>query len=770
MRIRTRLTLAAFVPVFLLLVVGGALLYSYHVLSNARHDSDMARQIASSSSDLNGFVYSYVLYHEDRPKQQFLAAYDSTAGLVGSAHFGDGDQQRLLDTIRTDNDATRGSFLELVSSYASAGSNTGNALAQQQQEQLTGQILLGSQEMHSDALRLQTLTSDNLSASQRQIIVAIFLAMLLATVPVTGMLFLMRRSVADSLSGLRRGVEVIGAGDLDHRIGMSGRDELADLGRSFDDMTGRLQAVTVSRDSLEEEIAERKRAEIALRESEERWVTTLASIGDAVMATDVDANITFINSVAAALTGWTQAEAVGKTAAEVFNIINQQTRERIANPVSKVLQEKRTQGLANHTVLIRRDGTELPIDDSAAPIRDAAGTVTGVVLVFRDITERKQAEASRQALAEQRQLALDAAHLGWWHLDPVSGMARWDEGYRKIFGVEGYEQLNDEILQRIIHPDDLPKLWSKVEAALDPADPKSFVAEYRINRPDGVTRWVRAHGLASFDGDGRDRRAISFVGTVEDITEHKRAEEELRTALAAKDDFLSMVSHEMRTPLTGIMGNALLLSEPSFQVDETESREMLRDVAEGAKRLAGTIDNMLALARVQTGRRALIEPLSAQAIVTEIAEQHRLRYGHRKIEVRASDEPLKVLASREYLGHIVSNLLENAEKYTPKEELIAIELRADGNEATVRVVDCGIGLTQEEAEHIFEPFYRSARIAAVSPGMGIGLSVCKRLVEEQGGRMSVESAGEGMGSVFLFTLPAAGESMPPSAESSPPQP
>lgn len=182
---------------------------------------------------------------------------------------------------------------------------------------------------------------------------------------------------------------------------------------------------------------------------------------------------------------------------------------------------------------------------------------------------------------------------------------------------------------------------------------------------------------------------------------------------------------------------------------------MLRDIAEAGKRLAGTIDNMLALARLEAGRRTVIEPLSAQAVVAEITEQHGMRYEHRRIEVRAVDDSSKVLASREYLGHILSNLLENAEKYTPKDELIAIELRADGNDATLRVVDRGIGLTPEEAEHIFEPFYRSQRIAAISPGMGIGLSVCKRLVEAQGGRIWVESAGEGKGSTFVITLPAS---------------
>ena len=136
----------------------------------------------------------------------------------------------------------------------------------------------------------------------------------------------------------------------------------------------------------------RKSAEEGLRQSERRWATTLASIGDAVIATDVYGRITFMNAVAEGLTGWTHREASQKPATEVFTIMNEQTREAADNPVGKVLREGNVVGLANHTVLIRKDGTEVAIDDSGAPIKDKGGKIVGVVLVFRDITERKRAE------------------------------------------------------------------------------------------------------------------------------------------------------------------------------------------------------------------------------------------------------------------------------------------------------------------------------------------------------------------------------------------
>src|SRR6185369_8612065 len=132
-----------------------------------------------------------------------------------------------------------------------------------------------------------------------------------------------------------------------------------------------------------------------------------------------------------------------------------------------------------------------------------------------------QAELDR--LAHQRQLALDAAHMGWWHYDPATRVATFDERYTEIFGVAGRERPNDEIL-KLLHPEDLPRVWAAVEAALDPADPKPYSTEYRVIRPDGALRWVEAHGIAVFEGEGAARRATSFVGTVADVTERKRTE------------------------------------------------------------------------------------------------------------------------------------------------------------------------------------------------------------------------------------------------------
>jgi len=148
-------------------------------------------------------------------------------------------------------------------------------------------------------------------------------------------------------------------------------------------------------------INQRKQAEEALRESEESIATTLNSIGDAVIATDTEGRIVRLNPVAEKLTGWNTSDAIGNHVNDVFKIINENTRKTVENPVERVLREGIIVGLANHTVLIAKDGTELPIDDSGAPIKNDQGDITGVVLVFRDVTEKRQAELALKEYSER---------------------------------------------------------------------------------------------------------------------------------------------------------------------------------------------------------------------------------------------------------------------------------------------------------------------------------------------------------------------------------
>lgn len=272
--------------------------------------------------------------------------------------------------------------------------------------------------------------------------------------------------------------------------------------------------------------------------------TTLRSIGDGVIVTDALGNVTFINGVAEKLTGWTSEDADGISLDDVFRIVNESTRKPVDNPAMRALQEGVIVGLANHTLLIARDGTVRPIDDSAAPIR-GDDQVVGSVLVFRDISERKIAERaiadSNRQLAEANdalsrseaglQLAIAIAGMGTFDIDLASDAVTVNEQGRLIYGWSLDEPLTFSQLQSHFHKDDRNRVIEQVQDALHAQGPGEFEVEQRIIRVDDETRWIRIRGRVIYDDDSPTPKPKRLVGTYVDITQTKENESALRYQL-----------------------------------------------------------------------------------------------------------------------------------------------------------------------------------------------------------------------------------------------
>lgn len=225
-------------------------------------------------------------------------------------------------------------------------------------------------------------------------------------------------------------------------------------------------------------VTERRRADAAEQEQRERFEVTLASIGDAVIATDTQGRVTFMNPVAEAVTGWSQTQALGKAIPEVFPIINEHTRQVVDNPVSRVMREGTVAGLANHTLLIARDGTERPIDDSGAPIRDREGRLLGVVLVFRDITERRRAEEAQARLAAIVESSEDAI-IG----KTLEGIiTSWNRGAEQTYGYTAAEVIGRSVALLVPpgHPNDIPEILTRLARG----EPIDYYETLRV-RKDG---------------------------------------------------------------------------------------------------------------------------------------------------------------------------------------------------------------------------------------------------------------------------------------------
>jgi PAS domain S-box-containing protein len=270
------------------------------------------------------------------------------------------------------------------------------------------------------------------------------------------------------------------------------------------------------REHLEELVKERTNA---LRESEQRWSTTLASIGDAVIATDLDGKITFMNAVAEELTGWTIKEASKKPIETVFNIINEQTRLQVENPVAKVLKKGVIVGLANHTILVRKNGTEVAIDDSGAPIRDENGEVMGVVLVFRDITERRKNEQALINAKTEWERTFDSVPDLIAILDSQHRIVRANRAMAERLGTTP-ECCIGLSCYKCVHGTSVPPEFCPHVQTLQ--DGKEHVAEVHENRLGGD------FVVSTTPLMGEKGQMIGSVHVARDITERKRTENTLR--------------------------------------------------------------------------------------------------------------------------------------------------------------------------------------------------------------------------------------------------
>jgi PAS domain S-box-containing protein len=263
--------------------------------------------------------------------------------------------------------------------------------------------------------------------------------------------------------------------------------------------------------------------------SERRYAITLTSIGDAVIATDAQTRVTFLNPAAEALTEWPLADAAGRPLNEVFRLINERTRQPVEDAAAKVLRGGVVVGLANPARLLTRDGREAPIDNCGAPIIDDRGDMAGVVLVFRDVTERRQAEEAEafRRVNERLELAVRGSNVGVWEYETPSG----DSGDPRLHYVNFWEQLGYERppagrtdAMAEVHPDDLARVEEAIRRYTT-GETAEYETEARLRHKDGSFRTMLSRGAAVRDASGK---VIRFVGISIDITNLKLTEEALR--------------------------------------------------------------------------------------------------------------------------------------------------------------------------------------------------------------------------------------------------
>jgi PAS domain S-box-containing protein len=482
----------------------------------------------------------------------------------------------------------------------------------------------------------------------------------------------------------------------------------------------------------------------------------LSSMGDAVISTDPKGRVTSVNPVAAALTGWTPDEAAGRPLDDVGRIVNGRPLA-VENPVKCVLAAGGSVELTSHSLLIAKYGTERFIEGNASPIRGAEGRIGGVALIFRDATERRQAEerASRLLALEQARLERPG-HVAKASLtinsantcDSVVGVLTAEA--KRIFDVTHAQVLLD----------------AEPPAGGDGALTVPLLG--RCGRPLGC---VHLNGRAGGGFDGEDTAILTQLAHMAAVAfENARLYEELRDADRRKDEFLALLAHELRNPLAPIRNALQVMRQANGDPATAErSREMIERQVQQMVRL---VDDLMDVSRISRGKLQLrTERLTLASVVNAAVETCRLLLSAKRQDLCATlpEEEVLVEADPTRLVQVVLNLLNNTAKYTDEGGSIRLAAEQRGAEAVGTVKDTGIGISPQMLPRIFEMFAQVDHTLERSQGgLGIELTLVKRLVELHGGTVEARSDGLGRGCEFVVRVPlaAAGPQAAPPDESS----
>lgn len=610
----------------------------------------------------------------------------------------------------------------------------------------------------------------------------------------------------------------------------------------------------------------------------------LSSIGDAVVLTDIGGNVIFLNPAAQSATGWTQQEAAGKPLDSIFKIINEETRNSVENPATRALRDGFVVGLANGTVLIAKDGTERPIDDSAAPIRNAKGEIAGVVLVFRDVTNRRRQEHALRACLTRCENIIATLRQPFLILDKNLRVELANRAFYRTFQVSpkftqhrllfelGNGQWNIPKLRTLLEdvlPEnrsfddfevehDFPTIGRKImllnarqvrmdhessesillaiedvtDRRLDEINLQASELRYRrlfetardailiLNAETGkiidanpsirevlgyshdelldkelwqiglfqnkeqsqaAFRRLQDQGYLRYDDlplrtEAGQQVEVEFVSNLylvdhqpiiqcnmRDITERRQLQRAKIAAEASadlhrrKDEFLAMLSHELRNPLAPIMNAVHLLG--LVQSDDPLLEQAKSIIDRQVVQLKHLVDDLLEVSRITTGRVQLrLEQIDIRVVVNHAVETSRTICDSHKHELTVFQPPeaIWLYGDATRLEQVIVNLLVNAAKYTKEGGRIRLSVQQEGTEAVVRVRDTGIGIAPDVLPRIFDLFTQADRTLDRSlGGLGIGLTVVQRFVQMHGGRVEAHSS-LGQGSEFVVRLPVFG--------------
>jgi two-component system, cell cycle sensor histidine kinase and response regulator CckA len=515
---------------------------------------------------------------------------------------------------------------------------------------------------------------------------------------------------------------------------------------------------------------ERKKAQAAVEESREDLDITLNSIGDAVIATDAKGRVVRMNPVAEKMTGWTLGEARNRLLGEVFHILNERTRQAVENPVERVLREGIVIGLANHTVLLHRDGTEMPIADSGAPIQDAQGLIRGVVMVFRDLTENQKIEDELMKSQGRFAKLAESGIIGIVITDKSGLLLDANPGFLKIVGysmanlLDARLRISDLTAPEWREPSSLPIHQIQENGFMEP-----WEKEYL--RKDGSRVPVLVGGTA-IDGatnirfvvDLSERRDAEESKVRQDRAEKTLQQTELQLRQSQKMDAVGRLAGGVAHDFNNVL--SVILSYSQMLLDDMKpgnpDQEYMEEIQKAGHRAADLTRQLLMFSRQQILSPKVLDLNDTLANMDKMLQ--RLVGEDVEMKILPGNSTGRVRVDPGSIEQVVMNLAVNARDAMPKGGKLTLEILnvsldqayaqehlgvVPGPYVMLAVSDNGMGMDKETQNRIFEPFFTTKE---VGKGTGLGLSTVFGIVQQSGGHIAVYSE-PGKGTTFKVYLP-----------------
>jgi PAS domain S-box-containing protein len=499
------------------------------------------------------------------------------------------------------------------------------------------------------------------------------------------------------------------------------------------------EELTASNEELTESQQALQKAYEELIESDARFRSMVkqAPVGICIIAADGlliqdvnDAYLELVGKQRHELEGRTIWEAVPE-AADVYGPI-----------LNKVIDSGEAFNAQEHELMLIRQGKEenVAVDFVYEPIRHTDGTVNGIMVLAFDVTDKVKARRSIEEVEERIRLAVEAAEIGTFDVDFLNNVTKTSEKFNQIFGFEHAAAQSD--YASAIHPDDLEIRANAFKQATQNKNNK-LLYEVRIIHPDQSIHWIRAHGKLFYDENGTP---VRMLGTLLDITQVKRLERQ-------KDDFISIASHELKTPITSLKASLQLLDRMKDNPVSEVFPKLIDQSTRSMQKISALVDKLLSVGRTNDLQLQLHKTNFLIADLLKNCCNHIRINNKYNLNIKG-DLSIKVDADEHAIDQVVVNLVNNAVKYAPESFEIDMIIEKVGDMAKVSVKDYGPGIPAAKQPHLFDRYYQADATGFQNSGLGLGLYISAEIVRRHQGAVGVVSE-VGQGSTFWFTLPLA---------------